>query len=102
MPASDLADIATACSRRGVLSVVGVVVDKLDMYRTKGSSSCVTFTIKDQDFNGPSWHGGLKIKYFNDNPSALPEVRLNDVVILRDIRVSLSYPCLPAIPLISS
>lgn len=89
MPASDLVDIATACSRRGVLDTVGVVVDKLDVYRTRGSSWCITFTIKDEDFDGPTWMGGLKIKYFNDNSNVLPEVRLGDVVLLRGIRVGL-------------
>lgn len=89
MPANDLVDIATACSRRGNLNTVGVVVDKLDVYRTKGSSSCITFTIKDEDFDGPTWMGGLKVKYFNDNPNVLPEVHLHDVVLLRGIRVGL-------------
>jgi hypothetical protein len=90
MPPADLVDIGTACARRGFINTVGVVVDKLDVYRTKGSSSCVTFTIKDAHFDSPSWSGGLKIKYFNDNESVLPEIRLNDVVLLRNIRV-----CIP-------
>lgn len=90
MPATDLVDIPTACSRRGILDTMGVVVDKLDVYRTKGSSSCITFTIKDEDFDGPSWMGGLKVKYFSDNPNVLPEVRQHDVVLLRGIRVRLS------------
>lgn len=88
MATAELVDIATACSRRGLLCVLGVVVDRLDVYRTKGSSSCVTFTIKDSQFDAPSWQGGLKIKYFNDDESKLPDVCLNDVVLLRDIRVS--------------
>lgn len=90
MAPTDLVDISTACTRRGSISTVGVVVDKLDVYRTKGSSSCVTFTIKDAHFDTPSWSESLKIKYFNDNERVLPEIRLNDVVLLRNIRV-----CLP-------
>jgi protection-of-telomeres protein 1 len=90
MAPPDLVDISTACTRRGFINTVGVVVDKLDVYRTKGSSSCVTFTIKDAHFDTPSWSESLKIKYFNDNERVLPEIRLKDVVLLRNIRV-----CLP-------
>ncbi|KAJ5141922.1 Telomere end binding protein [Penicillium atrosanguineum] len=88
MAPSDLVDIGTACTRRGFINTIGVVVDKLDVYRTKGSSSCVTFTIKDAHFDTPSWSESLKIKYFNDNESVLPEIRLNDVVLLRNIRIT--------------
>lgn len=87
MAAADLVDITTACASRGLVSVVGVVVDRLEVFRTRGSSACVTFTIKDTAFDAPSWHGGLKIKYFNDNESFLPDVRLNDAVLLRKIRL---------------
>lgn len=93
MAANDLVDIATACSARGHLSVVGVVVDKLDIYRTRGSSSCITFTIKDTSFDTPYWQGGLKVKYFNDNESLLPDVHINDVVLLRNIRVGFQTLC---------
>ncbi|KAJ5102089.1 hypothetical protein NUU61_004311 [Penicillium alfredii] len=89
MAAMNLVDIQSACSTKGILNVVGVVVDTLEVYRTKGSSSCVTFTIKDSEFDAPSWHGGLKIKYFNDNENFLPTVHVNDVVLLRNIRVSI-------------
>ncbi|KAJ5610981.1 hypothetical protein N7510_007700 [Penicillium lagena] len=85
--ATSLVDIPTACSSHGLVTVVGVVVDALDVFRTRGSSSCVTFTIKDSEFDAPTWQGGLKVKYFNDNESFLPQVRLNDVVLLRKIRV---------------
>lgn len=91
MPASNLVDIHTARTRQGILDVVGVVVDKLDVMQSGGSSLCVTFTIKDNDFGGETWKGGLKIKYFNDNPNVLPDPELNDVVILRRIRVGLVY-----------
>ncbi|KAJ5811605.1 hypothetical protein N7474_007906 [Penicillium riverlandense] len=85
--ATSLVDIPTACSSHGLVTVVGVVVDALDVFRTRGSSSCVTFTIKDSEFDAPTWQGGLKVKYFNDKESFLPQVRLNDVVLLRKIRV---------------
>lgn len=85
--ATSLVDIPTACSSLGWVTVVGVVVDALDVFRTRGSSSCVTFTIKDSEFDAPTWQGGLKVKYFNDNENFLPQVRLNDVVLLRKIRV---------------
>jgi hypothetical protein len=87
MASSELVDITTACSRRGYLTTVGVVVDVLPPYRTKGSSACVTFTIKDCHFDEPSWYGGLKIKYFNDRMDALPNIQRNDVVLLRNVRV---------------
>lgn len=88
MASDDLVTISTACASRENLNVIGVVVDTLPLYRTRGSSACITFTIKDNDFDGPSWQGGLKIKYFNDDDSHLPNVQLNDIVLLRDIRVS--------------
>ncbi|CAI7632169.1 unnamed protein product [Penicillium glandicola] len=84
----DLVDITTACSSQERVNVIGVVVDTLPLYRTRGSSACVTFTIKDYDFDGPTWRGGLKVKYFNDNESYLPIVKLKDVVLLRNIRVT--------------
>lgn len=90
MPATGLVDIPTACSSHGAIATLGVVVDKLDVYHTKGSSSCVTFTIKDSQFEAPSWRGGLKIRCFNDDESRLPIVQLDDVVLLRNIRVSLA------------
>ncbi len=87
MASPELVDITTACSRLGYLSTIGVVIDVLPPYQTKGSSGCVTFTLKDCHFDQPSWYGGLKVKYFNDSIDALPPPQLNDVVLLRDIRV---------------
>ncbi|KAJ5178348.1 uncharacterized protein N7500_001047 [Penicillium coprophilum] len=88
MAPGDLVDITTACYAQGNFNVLGVVVDTLPLYRTKGSSACITFTIKDSDFDAPTWQGGLKVKYFNDDESNLPNVKLNDVVLLRDVRVT--------------
>ncbi|KAJ6099176.1 hypothetical protein N7467_000711 [Penicillium canescens] len=89
MALGDLVSISTACSSRGTFSVLGVVVDTLPPLRTKGSSACVTFTIKDSEFDAPHWQGGLKVKYFNDDESHLPNVQVNDLVLLRNIRVSI-------------
>ncbi|KAJ5713661.1 uncharacterized protein N7483_010842 [Penicillium malachiteum] len=83
-----LIDIATACSNGGISTVIGVVVDKLDIFRTRGSSSCITFELKDEDLDGCAWEQCLKVKYFNDNESCLPHVMLNDVVLLRGVRVN--------------
>jgi protection-of-telomeres protein 1 len=88
MALGDLVSISTACSSKGTFSVLGVVVDTLPPLRTKGSSACVTFTIKDSEFDAPHWQGGLKVKYFNDDESHLPNVQVNDLVLLRSIRVS--------------
>ena len=88
MASGELVDITTACSSQGNFNVLGVVVDTLPLYRTRGSSACITFTIKDSDFDGPTWQGGLKVKYFNDDESHLPNVKLNDAVLLRNIPVS--------------
>ncbi|KAJ6036645.1 Telomere end binding protein [Penicillium herquei] len=83
-----LIDIATACSNGGSSSVIGVVVDKMDIFRTRGSSACITFELKDEDLDGYAWEQCLKVKYFNDNESCIPHVMLNDVVLLRGVRVS--------------
>lgn len=91
MASPELVDITTACSRRGYVSTVGVVVDVLPPYRTKGSSACVTFTLKDRHFDQPSWSGGLKVKYFNDRMDTLPNAQLNDVVLLRNVRVGAAF-----------
>jgi hypothetical protein len=88
MGPGDLVSICTACASRGTFSVLGVVVDTLPLFRTRGSSACVTFTIKDSEFDAPAWHGGLKVKYFNDDESRLPNVQVNDLVLLRSVRVS--------------
>jgi hypothetical protein len=88
MASGDIVDITTACSSQGDFNVLGVVIDKLSLFRTRGSSACITFTIKDSNFDAPTWQGGLKIKYFNDDESYLPNVELNDVVLLRNVRVS--------------
>ncbi|KAJ5690591.1 hypothetical protein N7462_004983 [Penicillium macrosclerotiorum] len=89
MASTELVDVSTACARRQHISTIGVVVDTLPPIRTRGSSMCVTFTIKDCHFDKETWYGGLKIKYFNDNISALPAVQINDVILLRNIRVSM-------------
>lgn len=94
MASGDLVDITTACSSQGNFNVLGVVVDTLPLFRTRGSSACITFTLKDCDFDGPTWRGGLKVKYFNDDESHLPSVKLNDVVLLRNIRVSGFLTCI--------
>ncbi|CAG7930158.1 unnamed protein product [Penicillium olsonii] len=87
--ANSLTSIRDACSRPGRYNLLGVVVDTLPIFATRGSSKCVTFTIKDSDLDGPTWAGGVKIKYFNDDESTLPDTRVNDVVFVRNIRVSM-------------
>ncbi|CAG8925402.1 unnamed protein product [Penicillium salamii] len=77
--------ISDACSKPGKYNVLGVVVDCLPITWSKGSSALVTFTIKDSDLDGNPWTG-LKIKYFNDDSSTLPNVENNAVVLVRGIR----------------
>lgn len=89
MASGDLVDITTACSSQGTFNVIGVVIDKLPLFRTRGSSACITFTIKDSNFDAPGWQGGLKVRYFNDDESYLPNVELKDVILLRNLLVSL-------------
>lgn len=89
MSTPDIVDITTACSTHGLVSTLGVVADHLPPRHTKGSSSCVTFTIKDSDIYDGNWRGGLKIKYFNDHESHLPPIRDDDVVLVRKVSVSL-------------
>ncbi|GAQ06172.1 hypothetical protein ALT_3493 [Aspergillus lentulus] len=80
--------IPTALSSSGLVSVIGVVVDVFDSAFQSSRSWCITFTLKDADFgNGHVWDG-LKIKYFKDNRSQLPPVRVRDVILLRNITVT--------------
>ncbi|KAJ6144759.1 hypothetical protein N7470_008654 [Penicillium chermesinum] len=68
MPVPELMDVATALrAKHKSISVVGLVVDHLPPMHTRGSSICVTFTIKDSHWDTPSWADGLKIKYFHDD-----------------------------------
>ncbi|KAJ5165971.1 hypothetical protein N7492_006267 [Penicillium capsulatum] len=84
MSTADVKDIATACSTQDLVSTLGVVVDKVPPYHTKGSSSCVIFTIKDSDLYDGNWRGGLKIKYFNDHESHLPRSEPEAVISQRE------------------
>lgn len=70
------------------MSVIGIVVDVLDPWRSRGSSFVSTFTITDSDFDRESWNG-LKIKYFNDDQSLLPTPEVGNAVMVRKIRVSM-------------
>lgn len=83
-------DITTALYSRGLVNVIGVVVDVFgDVFKTGGTSLCITFTVKDTNLdNGHSWDG-LKVKYFNDKRASLPPVKVNDVVILQNLQVGL-------------
>ncbi|GFF33223.1 protection of telomeres protein 1 [Aspergillus udagawae] len=79
--------IPTALSSSGLVSVIGVVVDVFRGAFQSSRSWCITFTLKDTDFgNGHVWDG-LKIKYFKDNQSQLPPVRVHDVILLRNITI---------------
>ncbi|KAE8555389.1 hypothetical protein EYB25_000084 [Talaromyces marneffei] len=80
--------VDTGKRSQGFHNLIGVVVDCLPISRSAGSSFVTTFTIKDTDF-GPgneTWKG-LKIKYFNDGEHRLPVVKVNDVILLRRLRV---------------
>jgi hypothetical protein len=84
-------NVNDAIVRRGVLSVMGVVVDIMGgaAYRTNGTSMCITFTIKDQNLdNGHVWDG-LRIKYFKESETLLPPVQEGDVILLRDLRIKI-------------
>ncbi|KAJ5656653.1 hypothetical protein N7507_008603 [Penicillium longicatenatum] len=90
MPAVDpITSIETACHSRGLASVIGMVVSKLDVRHSKGSSYTVTFELKDSRFDTPAWADSLKVRFFNNDESKLPHVQNNDVVLLRNIRVRL-------------
>lgn len=90
-PPPPLVDIATALTtKRRPISVAGLVVDHLDLFRTRGTSSCITFTIRDSRWDTRTWANGLKIKYFHDDESALPAVRLNDVILLQNLKVRIA------------
>ena len=80
--------VDTARASQGYYNVIGVVIDCLPKRRTSGSSVAVTFTIHDVNYGpeNPSWNG-LKIKYFSDHEHRLPDVRVNDVILLRHLKV---------------
>jgi protection-of-telomeres protein 1 len=81
-------DVRSARSGQGFVNVIGVVADVLPKALSSGSSFMVTFTIKDSDFEGESWDG-LKIKYFNNKEDRVPDVQQYDVILLRNLRVSM-------------
>ncbi|KAF9892532.1 hypothetical protein FE257_001641 [Aspergillus nanangensis] len=88
-PPTRFVDVPTALTSYGsVVSVTGVVVDVFrGVWKSQGSSSCITFTIKDADLNNGHTWDGLKIKYFKDDESKLPPVQHGDVILLRNIYV---------------
>ncbi|PYH44006.1 telomere-binding alpha subunit central domain protein [Aspergillus saccharolyticus JOP 1030-1] len=83
-----LVDVAKALASPGNVNIIGVVVDVMPgVWKSRGSSTCITFTIKDSNLeNGHTWDG-LKVKYFRDNEDALPPVQLHDVILLRNLWV---------------
>lgn len=81
-------DINTAKSSQGYMNVIGAVVDVLPKTLSGGSSFMITFTLKDSELDRYPGEG-LQIKYFNNDEDALPDVRLRDVLLLRNIRVRL-------------
>ncbi|RAH67637.1 telomere-binding alpha subunit central domain protein [Aspergillus aculeatinus CBS 121060] len=83
-----LVDIAKALASPGNVNIIGVVVDVMPgVWKSRGTSTCITFTIKDSNLeNGHTWDG-LKVKYFRDNEDSLPPVKVHDVILLRNLWV---------------
>jgi hypothetical protein len=81
--------VSTAKYTQGHNNVIGIVVDCLPITKSGGTSYAVTFTLKDSVYGprNPSWDG-LKVKYFNNDEHRLPNVKVNDVILLRRLRVS--------------
>ncbi|KAL4787911.1 hypothetical protein BJX76DRAFT_368258 [Aspergillus varians] len=79
-------DVANALATRGAVNVIGMVVDIWGgAFKSQGTSTCITFTIKDCNLdNGHTWDG-LKVRYFKETESMLPPVREGDVILLRNI-----------------
>ncbi|KAK2810288.1 hypothetical protein FQN50_003019 [Emmonsiellopsis sp. PD_5] len=69
-----------------VVNIIAVVVDALPPKKSGGSSSVSTFTLKDDDFASDAWYG-LKIRYFSNDESFLPDPQLGDAVLLRMIKI---------------
>lgn len=87
-------DVSRAKDAQGHHNVIGVVVDCLPKAKSGGSSYTVTFTIKDSDYGpGTNAWDGLKIKYFNNKEDLLPDVKVNDVILLHQLRVSQVFSC---------
>lgn len=69
-------------------SLTGIVVDFLPAIPSKGTDFQITFTIRDPSLAEDD--GSLKIKCFRRSVDDLPRVRnLGDVVLLRNVRISL-------------
>ncbi|KAH8696667.1 hypothetical protein BGW36DRAFT_398152 [Talaromyces proteolyticus] len=82
--------VDTARNSQGYHSVIGVVVDCLPKRQSNGTSFTVTFTLKDSDYESGNKHWeGLKVKYFKNDEHLLPDVKVNDVILLRQLRVRL-------------
>lgn len=81
--------VNTAKCTQGHHNVIGVVVDCLPRSQTGGTSLVVTFTIKDSDYGmgNQAWKG-LKVKFFSNDEHRLPDVKVNDVILLQRLRVS--------------
>ncbi|KAL4923946.1 telomere-binding alpha subunit central domain protein [Aspergillus undulatus] len=91
-PPPGYVDVTNAVATRGVVNVMGVVVDIWGgAFRSQGTSVCITFTIKDSDLNNGHTWDGLKIKYFQAKESMLPPVHDGDVILLRNITVKIIY-----------
>lgn len=88
MSAPQLVDIATALTTRSKpITVVGLVVDYLDIKQTGKFSTCITFTIKDAHWDTHVQSHSLKIRYFHGNETYLPPICLHDVILIRNLKV---------------
>lgn len=85
-PPPGFVDIRTAKSNQGRMSVIGAVVDVMPIKDSGGSSFMITFTLKDSELD--KWpFNGLQVRYFNNDREILPNVRLRDILLLRNIKV---------------
>lgn len=81
-------DVTNARAMRGTVNVMGVVVDIWGgAFKSQGTSTCITFTIKDCNLNNGHTWDGLKVRYFTATEAMLPPVQQGDVVLLRNLWV---------------
>ncbi|KAI1914721.1 hypothetical protein LOZ65_005577 [Ophidiomyces ophidiicola] len=84
----DFIDIPAAKrQQRGVVNVIGVVIDTLPPKKCAGSSYVSTFTLKSSDFTSEYWYG-LKIRYFSNREACSPKPDVGDVLLLRGLHLT--------------
>lgn len=84
----DFVDLQSASNRiNGLVNIIGIVTDVLPITPSRGTDWMCTFSIADHTFG--QCDNGLKVRFFKPEPE-LPKIHgTGDVVVLRNIKISL-------------